>query len=64
MDDRVHRHVDRFLGIHFKRLDDDWSWKDIPDQSDQKLVKEFRSLIGIIGYCSTSFRYDFMMLAL
>ncbi len=46
MDNRVHRHVDRFLGIHFKRLDDDWSWKDIPDQPDPKLVKEY--VIGLV----------------
>jgi len=85
--------LDRFLGIHFQRSDDGWSWKatmgsyidkigqrfgligsapvytpldpgfvitedDIPDQPDPKLMEEFRSLIGSIGYCSTALRYD------
>jgi hypothetical protein len=85
--------VDRFLGIHFQRSDDGWSWKatmgsyidkigqrfgligsatvytpidpgfvitevDIPDQPDPKLVEDFKSLIGSMGYCSTTLRYD------
>jgi hypothetical protein len=32
------------------------SEEDIPD--DPKLTEEFRSLIGSIGYCSTTLRYD------
>ncbi len=31
---------------------------DIPGQPDPKLMEEFRSLIGSIGYCSSSLRYD------
>jgi hypothetical protein len=32
--------------------------EDIPEQTDLKLMEEFRSLIGSIAYCSTALRYD------
>ncbi len=31
---------------------------DIPDQPDPKFMEEFRRLIGSIGYCSSTLRYD------
>jgi hypothetical protein len=32
--------------------------EDIPEQPNSKLMEEFRSLIGSIGYCSSALRYD------
>jgi hypothetical protein len=44
-------------GIHFQgRMTSCISEEDIPN--DPNLMEEFRILLGSIGYCSTTLRYD------